>query len=379
MDSAQPRSDAQPTDPMTRSPDGAMSARFRFVTSTPLNIVRGSGTFAGIVTLAKALQAAGHSVQFITPTLTLPIYTAERIAFNESLRFRPQPANSVTVGFDMDGYSIARRAGLHAASIKGVIADEMRFESGLTRATMRLQAHCEKLHVQRAGLVLAPSRYSAGQIQKLYGISQTPHVVPEPIDLEGWRGLLRNNPARPADEKFTVLTVCRSYPRKRLPILLAAADRLRHKIPSLEFRIVGDGPEAARLKSICRVNNLDGTVSWLGNLSQSDLAREYNRCHIFCLPSVQESFGIVFLEAMASGKAVVAARAASIPEVVKYGLLVEPDDDKALANEIERVHADPALRTAIAAQASEWVKQFDAPLVAAAFLREVSLPRNRQQ
>lgn len=347
--------------------------RFRFVTSTPLNIVRGSGTFAGIGTLAKALQMAGHTVEFVTPTLRFPIYTAKRIVFNELLRFRPQPPDTITIGFDMDGYTIALRSGRHIASIKGVIADEMRFESGLTHATMRLQARCEKLHVQRANLVITPSRYSAGQIQKLYGIAQSPRVVPEPIDFERWRRLLKDNPAHPDENKFIVLTVCRFYPRKRLPVLLEAADRLRDKIPGLEVRFVGDGPEAPRLKSICRNKNLNGIVTWLGNLSQSDLAREYNRCHIFCLPSVQESFGIVFLEAMASRKTIVAARAASAPEVVKHGLLVEPNNAEALADGIEKLYTNSDLCSALAIAANEWVKQFDAPGVAAAFVRELAV------
>jgi glycosyltransferase involved in cell wall biosynthesis len=353
---------------------------FRFITSTPLSIVRGSGTFAGITTLAKFLRLSGETVEFITPTLKFPIYTIERLVFNETLRFRhPSPSDMVTVGFDMDGYALAGNGhGFYVASIKGVIADEMQFESGVTRATMRLQARCEKLHAQRADLVIAPSRYSAGQIQQLYGIGIQPRVVPEPIDLAEWRRLLQLNPAQPPDSKFVVLSVCRFYPRKRLHILLSAADRLRMKIHGLEIRIVGDGPEAPRLKSICREKNLAGIVTWLGNLSPSELACEYNRCHIFCLPSVQESFGIVFLEAMASSKPIVAARAASVPEVVKHGILVEPADDQVLAEAIERLYQSSALRATIATDALRWVSQFDAPLVTAAFLREVELNASTQ-
>jgi glycosyltransferase involved in cell wall biosynthesis len=345
---------------------------FRFITSTPLNITRGSGTFSGIVTLAKFLRLSGETVDFITPTLKFPIYTIERLVFNQMLRLRPQSSDAVTIGFDMDGYALAGSGhGFHVASIKGVIADEMRFESGVTRATMRLQARCEKLHVQRADLVIAPSRYSAGQIQQLYGIGIQPRVIPEPIDLAEWRRLLQLNPAQSPDNKFVVLSVCRFYPRKRLHILLGAADRLRTKIPGLEIRIVGDGPEAPRLKSICREKNLAGIVTWPGNLSPSELACEYNRCHIFCLPSVQESFGIVFLEAMASSKPIVATRAASVPEVVKHGILVEPADDQVLAEAIERLYLSSALRATIVTEAASWVSQFDAPLVAAAFLREM--------
>jgi len=344
---------------------------FRFLTSTPLDVVRGSGTFAGIGTLANSLKASGHTVDLVTPTIRFPVYTIERILFNEMLRLRPLN-NGVTVGFDMDGYAVAGKGpGLHVASIKGVIADEMRFEAGLTRATMRLQARCERVHVESADLVIAPSRYSARRIQDLYGVASEPRVVPEPIDLAQWRTLLERNPAKPATGKFIVLTVCRFYPRKRLHILLAAAGRLRSRIPGLEVRIVGDGPERNRLQSLCRKHGLEGTVVWLGNATQAELAREYNLCHVFCLPSVQESFGIVFLEAMASGKPTVAARAASAPEVVEHGILVQPDDEEALADGIESLYLNPTLRATIASEASSWVKQFDAPLVTAAFLRAI--------
>jgi glycosyltransferase involved in cell wall biosynthesis len=344
----------------------------RFITSTPLNIIRGSGTFAGIATLVKFLRLSGETVDLVTPSVSFPIYTIERLVFNQMLRLGPQPSGAVTVGFDMDGYTLAgKRRGLHIASIKGVIADEVRFETGVTRATMRLQAHSERVHVQRADLILAPSRYSAARIRELYALSGQPRIVPEPIDLAEWSRLLKLNSAQPAENKFVVLSVCRFYPRKRLHVLLGAADRLRFKIPGLEVRIVGDWPEAPRLKSICREKNLAGIVTWLGNLSQSEHAGEYNRCHIFCLPSVQESFGIVFLEAMASAKPIVAARAASAPEVVRHGILVEPDDNQALADAIERLYLSPALRATIATEASRWVTQFDGPLVAAAFLREV--------
>jgi glycosyltransferase involved in cell wall biosynthesis len=347
--------------------------QFRFITSTPLDILRGSGTFAGISTLAKFLKMTGASVDLIIPTVRLPIYTLERLAFNQLLRLKAQPSNAITVGFDMDGYTLAGTGGFHIASIKGVIADEMRFEAGLTRATMRLQAACEQRNVQRADLVIATSRYSSERIQQLYAPTIEPRIVPELIDLAAWRTLLEHNPAQPARDKFTVLCVCRFYPRKRLQVLLSAADHLRSKIPGLQLRIVGDGPEIPGLKAMYQKKNLQGIVTWLGNVSQDALAQEYNRCDIFCLPSVQEGFGIVFLEAMASGKPIVAVRAGAAPEVVKHGILAEPDDDLDLARAIERLYDNEALRAVSAAAGLQFVQQFDAPIVAAAFLREAEL------
>lgn len=345
--------------------------RIRFISSTPMNVFQGSGTYVGIETLARSLRALGVEVDIVTPCLGFPIYTVQRLLFNQSLRFRRRRGYDVTVGFDMDGYTLAGTGPkVHVAAIKGVIADEMRFESGLTKMTMRLQAACEAEHVRRADFVMTTSAYAAGQIQQLYGVSRPPRIVPEPIDLAAWEAMAQKSPPPPAD-KFIVLTVCRFYPRKRLPVLLAAADRLRSSIPELEVRIVGGGPEEDRLRSICRERKLGGIVVWRSNISGADLAREYSQCHLFCLPSVQEGFGIVFLEAMANGKPIVAARAGAAPEVVQHGLLVQPDNDQELAAAIERLYREPLLRDSLGKAGRAFVRRFDAPVVARMFLREI--------
>ena len=109
---------------------------------------------------------------------------------------------------------------------------------------------------------------------------------------------------------------------------------------------------------------LEGTVTWLGDVSRAALAEEYNRADAFCLPSVQEGFGIVLLEAMAARKPIVASRAAAIPEVAQHAVLVEPDNAESLAVGVERVRG-------AAAAPLEWVEQFDAERVARRFLEAV--------
>jgi glycosyltransferase involved in cell wall biosynthesis len=168
-----------------------------------------------------------------------------------------------------------------------------------------------------------------------------------------------------------VLAVCRFYPRKRLHLLIEAASRLRDRIPGLEVRLVGGGPEYPKLAELRRDRGLEGAVRFLGDVSQPDLAREYNRCDLFCLPSVQEGFGIVFLEAMAAGKPIVAARAAAVPEVLPQGVLVEPDNTDALVEAIWRMYSEPNERAALAAEGRRAVEQYDASIVAERFLREV--------
>src|SRR5262249_11226756 len=143
----------------------------------------------------------------------------------------------------------------------------------------------------------------------------------------------------PADSsRFVVLFVGRFYRRKRVDVLLRGAAILRESIPNLEVRIVGNGPCASHWQRLARDLHLGDTVVWLGDITRAELAAEYNRCGVFCLPSVQEGFGIVLLEAMAARKPIVASRAAAIPEVVPHGVLVEPGSPDALADGILKLH-----------------------------------------
>lgn len=343
--------------------------RLRFLTSTPLGIRQGSGTYAGIRTLADALAALGVGVEIEAPSFRLPVYTAQRLLFNEMLRWRRSGSFDATVGFDLDGYRVTGR-GPHMASIKGVIADELRFQKGATWLTMALQARCERLHAQRADRVITTSHYAAGRIREFYGVDAA--VVPELIDLAAWRALLAAHSAVPDPARFTVLCVCRLYRRKRVDVLLRAAARLGDALPGLQIRVVGDGPEREEFHRAGREARLGARVAWLGDIPRSRLAEEYNRCDVFCLPSVQEGFGIVFLEAMAAARPVVAAKAAAAPEVVgQAASLVEPDSPDALAEALLALERDPGRRACLAAAGAARVEQFNAPRVARLFLEEI--------
>jgi glycosyltransferase involved in cell wall biosynthesis len=346
--------------------------RLCFITSTPLNVVQGSGTFVGIDLLARTLRSLGVEVDVLTPSMRFPIYTVQRLIFNSTLRRRMAKPYDAIVGFDMDGYTIAESAScLHVASIKGVIADEMRFESGLTWATMRIQEACERKHVQRAARVFATSEYSAAKIEEYYGPAKPPVIVPELIDLEGWRRLDERCRPRDTQGKFVVLSVCRFYRRKRLEMLLGAAERLRDRMPDLQVRIIGGGPERDRLRRLWRQKGLEPTVVWREDISQEELAAEYMGCDLFCLPSVQEGFGIVFLEAMAHGKPIVACRAGATPEVVQQGWLTRPDDPAELADAIVGLYQQESRRRELGLAGLRRVKQFECGVVARQFLREL--------
>jgi glycosyltransferase involved in cell wall biosynthesis len=116
-------------------------------------------------------------------------------------------------------------------------------------------------------------------------------------------------------------------------------------------------------------------VTFTGSISDDDVRHEYDRCDIFCLPSVQEGFGIVFLEAMAMGKPVVSTTAAAIPEVVQHGetgILVAPGDVHALAGALLLLLIDHERRERYGAAGRRRVEQYDWSRVAETFLQEIA-------
>ena len=351
---------------------GTAACRLDFITAIPQDVRRGSGCFVGIQTLAKGLAALQCNVNMVIPKLHLPVFSLERVLFNESLRFHTFTPGAITVGFDADAYAVAGRKGHpHVASIKGVMADVLPYERGAAKASMAFQARLERRHARRADLVVTPSRYCAEQLEELYGVRNA-IVIPELIDLAQWDDLLRNVPPSAPTGRFVVLCVCRFYPRKRVDLLLRAAAILQPRMPELEVRIVGGGMEAAALRRLCQELCLEKTVEWVGDATLRRLAEEYQRSDMFCFPSVQEGFGIVLLEAMAAGKAIVATRSAAIPEVAPHAWLVEPNSAEALAAGMEGLYTDSELRARMGTLGRRFVERFEMMRVSQVFLDTVS-------
>lgn len=139
--------------------------------------------------------------------------------------------------------------------------------------------------------------------------------------------------------------VCRLVePKKGLTILLQALGELgrRHGRPPCQLVVIGDGPARRELEQLRDQLGLSSWVVFVGE--RRDIPQILRSLDMFVLPSLYEGFGIAILEAMAAGKPVIATRVGGIPEFVvsgETGILVEPGDDRALADAIERLLADP--------------------------------------
>lgn len=352
--------------------------RIAVLTSTPLDPREGSGTFVALANFQRGLSARGHDVEIRPLVRRSGFHTLDRWRYNAEIARRPPAGADLVVGCDLDGFLWARRRGRRpfVVMLKGIIADELRNERGWTRVLLGVQARWERENARAADLVLVPSRYSAGIAAELYGVDPARlAVVPESIDLAEWQARFAAAPRVPGGGP-TVLAVGRMYPRKRFVDLLHAAARLRAVNVTARVRIVGRGPDWDAVARLHAELALGEAVSLLGDVTREQLAGEYANADCFCLPSVQEGFGIVFLEAMAAGLPVVACRAAAVPEVVadgETGVLVPPRDPAALAGALAGMLADPARARALGAAGRQRVQRFALEPVAQRFLDTVRL------
>src|SRR5207237_8017968 len=149
------------------------------------------------------------------------------------------------------------------------------------------------------------------------------------------------------DGMCNLLFVGRLEYRKGLGYLLRAFAQLKPQYPKLRLIIVGDGPLRRWYNNFVARKQLDDVVM-AGYVSPEELPRYYASCDIFCSPATgDESFGIVLLEAMASGKPIVATSIDGFREVVTHGregLLVERKSRRQLEYALQTLINNAALR-----------------------------------
>lgn len=359
-------------------PDGI---RIAFLDSWKEGAHEGSGTAVAIAHLARGLEGLGHRVERLPPPGGPAPFQLRRLLFNLTAerRLRTHGPWDLVVGFDVDGF-LARPDAPFVLCLKGVAADEARFERGRARLLLLFLARLEASNARRALRILVPSRYSAAVVSREYGVP--PHVlsvVPEPMDLAPWDRLHHAEIPKPSAP--SILSVARQYARKDTATLLRALPRVRESVPGARLRVIGGGPELERLRSLARSLDLvgapDGPVRFEGAVPDDELVRRaYFEAHVFCLPSLQEGFGLAFVEAMAAGLPVVAARAGAVPELVTHGetgLLVPPGDPGALAGALVRVLTSPGEADRMGTAGCLQARQFEVRTVARKFLEAVDL------
>jgi len=152
-----------------------------------------------------------------------------------------------------------------------------------------------------------------------------------------------------------LVTVGNLIARKRHGDVLRALWLLRDSHPAVEWVVVGDGPERPALERLAAELGLDGRVHFLGALPPGQALQEARRAAVFVLPSVNEAFGVAYVEAMAGGVPAIGCRGEDGPEEIAAagdGLrLVAPAEPERLARELEALLAGDGWRHELGAAA----------------------------
>lgn len=201
----------------------------------------------------------------------------------------------------------------------GPWAAESRVE-GDTWPSTAMKGAVERTVYRHAARVLVLSRAFGEIAIRSYGVSSARvHVVPAGVDVERFRPGNRTG-ARKAigipQDRFVVLTVRRLRRRMGLSTLIDAADSIRHK--DMLWLIAGGGPLQDELQRKVHELGLGDKVRLLGRVPDSLLPTVYQAADLFVLPTVAlEGFGLVILEALATGVPVIGTRVGGIPEVLE--------------------------------------------------------------
>jgi len=206
----------------------------------------------------------------------------------------------------------------------------------------------------RAAAVTAVSHWTAEALKGLAPPGRPMPVLHPGVDAQ------RFSPAADASkvreryglgDRTVTLCVSRLVPRKGQDVLIAAMPLVRALVPDAVLLIVGDGPYAERLHTEA-VGAPKGSVVFAGEVDQEELPGHYAAGDVFAMPCRSrwgglevEGFGIVFLEAAATGKPAVAGRSGGADEAIVdevTGVLVEGHEPKAVALAIGRLLRDPA-------------------------------------
>lgn len=206
--------------------------------------------------------------------------------------------------------------------------------------------------LQGATVLLSNSGYTQRRAKEW--TPQLPDAVPVGLALEERppSGRLEEDVLAQAGEGF-VLIVGRMSTVERYKghdSLLQAMQELVRKRPSAKLVVVGGGDDKGRLIAKAESLGLAENTYFTGFISEQTLAALYRKCSFFVLPSKDEGFGLVYLEAMKWGKACIGAQGGAVEEIVedgKTGLLVPYGSPDSLARTMEKLFADGVFRDAL--------------------------------
>ena len=257
-------------------------------------------------------------------------------ALGEALNFRPDIVLSVHIVTSPASAAIRRALG--ARSVQYFHAEEIGAKPKLAAFAAR-----------QADRSIAVSAYTAGLVLATGAPAEPIRVIPNGTDLPAGAAAPET-----ASEPPTFVTVARIEERyKGHDVIVRALPLVLAKVPDAQWVVIGDGTLRAGLESLARSYGVSGSIRFLGTVSEQERNDWLRRARLLVMPSrlpaggfAGEGFGIVYLEAGAYGKPVVAGNVGGALDAVadaESGLLVDPTDPLLVAEAITRLLLDDPL------------------------------------
>lgn len=160
----------------------------------------------------------------------------------------------------------------------------------------------------------------------------------------------------------SICTISRLVNYKRTADVIDAVSKVRRKLPHLHLHIIGEGPERTALQDQVKRLELQATVTFHGGLPHHQAMKLLKSCHLFCLPSLVEGFGLVTVEAMAAGTPYINSDIPATREITQNGvggLLFPSQNTGQLAQSMQRLLTDKKIYHQKQAEGKAFARQYD--------------------
>ena len=214
----------------------------------------------------------------------------------------------------------------------------------------------------KANFLCSTSEIMAKEMYRYIDKDSKIEVIPFGVDLEQFSPPeLREAPL----QKQVVFGIAKYLqPIYGLDYLLKAFARVEYSHPGRALlRIAGNGPELGRLQTMVNKLGISDKVEWLGEVTNSEVARFYQDLDVVVVPSLEESFGVTAVEGSACARPIIASRVGGLPEVVldgKTGIMIESQNVDSLVEAMEYMLEHPEERVRMGLAGREFVlKHYD--------------------
>jgi len=200
-----------------------------------------------------------------------------------------------------------------------------------------------------------------------------PYEVPDKNTLPGNSGAVKDEFS--TLERPIFLFVGQVSFRKGLPLLLQALVVLKERgHEHFTLLIVGDGPKREELEAFCKENLLSDCVQWVGKVPYDEVGSYFHHANVFVLPTLEDTWGVVTLEAMLLGKPILCSKGAGTAELIVHGengYIFAPDNPETLADLMQTFLHDPESIQRMGEASKQIMEQYT-PAIAAKGMADIT-------